>query len=137
MKYAMIENGIVFNIIEAEQDFADSIGAIWIGNMPVNIGDAFDGQKFTRIVDGETIVVYDINPMTPAQQRELAYETMKFRESDGSPMVAWEGGMTVDEGNKLYLAYLAEGDTEKSEALSILIKDAKEYIRSLYPDKEE
>lgn len=44
-RYAIIQSGVVANIIEAESDFADSIGAIPAGSG--NIGDAWDGENFT------------------------------------------------------------------------------------------
>ena len=45
MKYAIIKDGKVENVIEAEQVFADSIGAILASNSA--IGDLWNGTAFT------------------------------------------------------------------------------------------
>lgn len=101
----------------------------------VDIGERTDIKLYMKY-DEENGVFYEESFETalPSRLREQAYETMRLRKSDGSPMIGWEGNMTVDEGNKLYLAYIAEGDLVKAETLQLLIKDAKDYIRNLYPD---
>lgn len=45
MSYAIVENGVVTNVIDADEEFAASIGAI-----PGNgaIGDLYDGHIFTK-----------------------------------------------------------------------------------------
>ena len=54
MKYAMIKNGIVVNVISLEQrsakDFPD---AVPMNDYPVHIGDTFDSEYFYR--DGERV----------------------------------------------------------------------------------
>lgn len=71
---------------------------------------------------------------TQQQQREVAYETMLYKE-DGTPLILWEGeAITVDTANKKWLDYSAEGSTIANE-LSALIVEAKAYIRELYPDR--
>ena len=66
---------------------------------------------------------------TPAELREAAYQTEAVIEYGGEMI-------TVDEANKLYLQYLAEGDTDKTTALTGLIAAAKAQIRAEYPDEE-
>jgi hypothetical protein len=46
-KFAVIENGVVSNVIVAEDDFAQSIGAILISG-DVVIGDLWNGTSFTK-----------------------------------------------------------------------------------------
>jgi hypothetical protein len=46
MRYAIIKNGIVDNVIEADQAFADSVGAIPAGNG--SIGDLWDGTVYSK-----------------------------------------------------------------------------------------
>jgi hypothetical protein len=47
MKFAIIESGVVVNVVEAEEDFALEQGWVpataWVG-----IGDSYDGQQFTQ-----------------------------------------------------------------------------------------
>lgn len=68
--------------------------------------------------------------LTPKEQREQAYET--------EPLIEYEGEeITVDEANKLFLQYSAEGNTQKYMDLQILIGRAKADVRARYPDGEE
>jgi len=67
---------------------------------------------------------------TPAELRETAYQTEKTVEYSGKPL-------TVDQANKMYWEYFAEGDTQKAGELQALIAPAKETIREKYPDKSE
>lgn len=68
--------------------------------------------------------------LTPKEQREQAYET--------EPLIEYEGEeITVDEANKLFLQYSAEGNTQKYMDLQILIGRAKADVRARFPDKEE
>ena len=61
------------------------------------------------------------------------YETLTHKQ-DGLPLIDWFGSIiTIDDANKIYLAYLVEGD-QKAEKIQRLIIDAKIYIRQLYPD---
>lgn len=46
MKYAIIKNGKVDNVIEADQAFADSVGAIAAGTGA--IGDLWNGTVFSK-----------------------------------------------------------------------------------------
>lgn len=65
--------------------------------------------------------------LTNKEKREQAYETRACVEYDGQTL-------TVDAANKLYLAYSAEGQTERAQELSTLIAMAKAEIRTEFPD---
>lgn len=65
--------------------------------------------------------------LTNKEKREQEYETRACVEYDGQLL-------TVDAANKLYLAYSAEGQTERAQELSTLIAVAKAGIRAEFPD---
>jgi hypothetical protein len=78
-------------------------------------------------------VFADPNNKNPTELREAAYETM-ITKADGTDLIPWEGKeITVDQANKVYLEYSAEGSTKAVE-IQALIVAAKTYIRELYPD---
>ena len=63
MNYALIENGVVTNLIWLYSgNEADFPSAVPCGELPVAIGDTYDGQDFYR--DGKLLV----SPLTAAQQ---------------------------------------------------------------------
>lgn len=67
--------------------------------------------------------------LTPAEQREQAYNT--------EPCVPWDGSMlTVTEAAQRWAYYAAEGNAAKTDALTALIAAAKAEIRGKWPDKE-
>ena len=68
-------------------------------------------------------------PLTPVEQRELAYETELICEYGN-------GVYTVDYMNKLWYEYSAEGNVEKAEEIQQIIAEAKAEIRERYPDTE-
>lgn len=64
--------------------------------------------------------------LTPAEQRELAYDT--------EPCVAWDGTMlTVTQAAQQWAYYAAEG-SYRAEELTALIAAAKADIRAQWPD---
>ena len=66
--------------------------------------------------------------LTPAQQREEAYNTQ--------PLVEWDGDMlTVTQAAQKWQYYAAEGSA-KADELQTLITAAKQTIREQYPDEE-
>ena len=68
--------------------------------------------------------------LTPAQQREQAYNTQ--------PIVEWDGQLlTVTEAAQQWAYYSAEGATGKTLELTSLISQAKRTIREQYPDETE
>lgn len=71
----------------------------------------------------------DMSELIPAEQREQAYNT--------EPCVAWDGEMlTITEAAQQWSYYAAEGRTDKTDALTALIAEAKAEIRAKYPDTE-
>ena len=71
-------------------------------------------------------VHWEYIPFTNAELREKAYETEK--------LVNFENEiLTVDEANKKWQEYQAEGNTKATE-LTVLISAAKADIRNRYPD---
>ena len=66
--------------------------------------------------------------LSPAQQREEAYNTLA--------VIEWEGDkLTVTRAAQLWQYYAAEGDTEQAAALTALIAQAKKEIRAQWPDE--
>lgn len=71
-------------------------------------------------------VHWEYVPIPPSELREKAYET--------EHNIEWGGDMlTVDEANKLWAAYSAEGNSRAAD-LGALIAAAKAEIRERYPD---
>ena len=67
--------------------------------------------------------------LTPAEHREQAY--------NGEHIIQWDGSMlTVTEAAQLWQYYAAEGRTDKTDALTVLIAAAKAEIRGKWPEKE-
>lgn len=65
--------------------------------------------------------------LTPPELREQAYNV--------EPCVAWDGDLlTVTEAAQRWAYYAAEGRTEKTDALTVLIAEAKADIRAQWPD---
>lgn len=55
MNYALIENGQVVNLIWLHPDnAADFPGAVPCGDVPVQVGDTYDGELFFR--DGQRVL---------------------------------------------------------------------------------
>ena len=66
--------------------------------------------------------------LTPAERRELAYDT--------EPVIAWEGQMlTVTDAAQVWAYYAAEGRSDKTDELTALIAAAKYSIRAKWPDE--
>ena len=64
---------------------------------------------------------------TNKQKRELAYETEKLINYDGTMI-------TVDEANHKFWNYAVEGNDAKTAELTALVIEAKNLIREKYPD---
>ena len=72
--------------------------------------------------------VPDSGTLTPAQQREEAYNTQ--------PIVEWDGEqLTVTQAAAKWQYYGAEG-SGRADELQTLIAAAKQTIRAQYPDEE-
>lgn len=86
-----------------------------------------DIDGIMTVTDMTVGIVPDPEQISPAEQRELSYETMKI--------IEWQGDLiTVDAANDLWLKYSAEG-SEVANTLSALIVEAKSKIRDMYPDE--
>ena len=73
-------------------------------------------------------VELSVDASTPAEYREIAYNTL--------PWVEWGGDMmTVTQAANQWAYYAAEGRTDKTDALASLIAEAKQSIREQYPDE--
>lgn len=68
-------------------------------------------------------------PTSPAEKRELAYNTQPCIELDGDML-------TVTQAAQQWSYYAAEGRTDKTDSLTALIAEAKASIREQYPDEE-
>lgn len=69
MNYALIENGIVTNIIWLnERNAGEWPGAVRLGERMVEVGDTYDGEKFWR---GGVEV---LTPMEQAQEEMTEYK---------------------------------------------------------------
>ena len=91
----------------------------------------YAGGNYKRNMETGTPELIQRHPiiLTPAEQREHAYET--------NPLIEWEGeNVTVDQANIIFLRYFAEGDP-KAEEIQTLIISAKESIRQMYQDERE
>lgn len=97
----------------------------------VDIGDRTDLEVYMKYNEetGEFYWEEPIIVINNAELREQSYETLKC--------ITWESTeITVDEANKLFLNYFAENNPKANEIQPLII-EAKEYIRTLYPDSEE
>ena len=66
---------------------------------------------------------------TGAEKRENAYEV--------DPIIEWyDSQITVDDANKLWQAYTAEGKVDIAKELTEKIANAKTEISKMYPDEE-
>ena len=68
--------------------------------------------------------------LTPREHRESIYSTERIIEYQNELL-------TVDDANRLYLQYAAEGNTSICEKLQKLIATTKNNIRKQYPDETE
>ena len=65
MNYALIENGIVTNLIYLHPaNAAEFPGAVPLGDVPAAIGDTWDGTRFLR--DGQPVLTADAQDMRAA-----------------------------------------------------------------------
>jgi len=85
------------------------------------------GYRAELRYDAENGVHWEYIPYTPAEMRETAYSNYRCIEYGGELL-------TVDEANRLWEAYCAEG-SDKATALTALIAEAKSTIRKIHPDE--
>ncbi len=117
--YILDTQSFVINIVEASLEYANQHFMSWRDaelNPYLQIGDKFE--------------------VSPANKRKEAYHTMRYKAVDNEVLISWNNlALTVDEANELYWEYAPENNP-KADEISELISNAKEYIRSLYPDIE-
>ena len=116
MNFCIIDAyGIIENIIVCgSEETAKSFGAV----------PSYDGANI-----GTAYAPPQPAPPTPAQLREEAYNTQA--------VIPWDDEMlTVTEASQKWQYYAAEGNTAKTDALTVLIAEAKASIREQYPDEE-
>lgn len=89
------------------------------------------GKRTYRNVETNMLIEDEIAasiPSTPAQQREVAYNSQA--------LIEWDGEMlTVTQAATMWQYYAAEG-SEKANELQTLIATAKQNIREQFPEKE-
>lgn len=78
MNFAVIENGIVTNIVVAERDYALSQGWIYIGSSPVNIGSLYKEESNTIVIKYNDEEIEVPLPSIP-ESIELPSELEKLR----------------------------------------------------------
>lgn len=88
-----------------------------------------DGYTSYLAYDEQRGVYWDFVKRPASELREQAYRTRKL-------VKYGDQILTVDEANKLWLEYQAEGSPKALE-ISILITNAKTFIRASYPDEEQ
>lgn len=108
-------------------------------------GHYFDGGLYTsdgipryKLVDGKPVLRDEDEiaadraareAKTPAEQREAAYNS--------DAVIEWGGEtLTVTQAAQQWAYYAAEGNADKTAALSALIAAAKAEIREKHPDEE-
>lgn len=109
MRYLIIKNGVISNIIVCE---SDSIASKF------NAVPSYEGASI-----GDP---YSPPGPSPSELRELAYTTEKL-------VTFRDNSLTIDEANDLFLKYFAEGSSYADE-LKTLIAEAKASVRERYPD---
>lgn len=131
MNFAFIKSNECINVVVLDSNPTDEEKSFIVPNICDEIvecdegfwiGDYYVNGKWSKD-----------NFMTPEQKRANAYSTMVYKE-DSEPLIMWEeNAITVDQANKLFYDYFAEGSL-KADELQIIISDAKTYIRELFPD---
>ena len=86
-----------------------------------------DGYTSFLAYNEEQGVHWEFKKRPAAELREQAYRTIKI-------IRYGEQFLTVDEANKMWLEYQAEGSAKAIE-ISTLISNAKSFIRTSYPDE--
>lgn len=134
MNYGLIKDNKCLNIAVFNENMED-VKAIFIPDVCDDIVPLYEGFGMGDIYkDGMWHKGAPNTPvLSPTELREQAYESMTIK-TDGTDLIPWEGkSITVDQANKVYLEYSAEGSPKAIE-IQALIVAAKTYIRELYPD---
>lgn len=137
-RYGVLNNDVIQNVIVADISIGREMGAIYLGDLPVGIGDTYDRENNVfQTVGGESFSAPAPMDDSPSEMRRKAYKTMRSFLNKAEALLPWEGEpLTVDEANTLWMDYMAEGNAAVAGELQILIVAAKTYIRGIYPEKE-
>lgn len=82
MNYALIENGQVVNLIWLHPDnAADFPGAVPCGDVPVQMGDEYDGERFLR--DGQQVLTQWENMSNHMAELDEALLELQYQELIG------------------------------------------------------
>jgi len=127
MRAAIIDNGVVVNIAEADEVFAAEQG--WIVSDAAAIGDLWDGQAFTRpepppppvpqvvsmrqarlalhnasmLDDVEAVIITMDEPQRTTVQIEWEYSTEVRRTSPTTTMLAGTLGLSEEQIDQLFI----------------------------------
>lgn len=126
-RYALnlADNG---RILSATYEQYAAEDAVLVDALPTGDTEAEQDISNWLYVNGEYVFAPMQPTITPAQQREEAYNTAKI--------IPWDGGyITVTEAAQLWQYYAAEGN-HKAEELTALIANAKAEIREQFPEVE-
>jgi len=111
-----------------------AISNITLPVIPGYVEDEYEGSRVYKRLSDDRLFNPDLTPIvpyTPAELRELAYETHKCVEFEGQML-------TVDEAEKKFWQYYPDNSKSSiAEELRTLISDAKDDIRQEYPDENE
>lgn len=109
--------------------FSDSISDLYRERVELS-GEQWNFHRLHPAASPAEVWKMELKPqpvLSPADMRRVAYQTHRI--------IAWDGDMvTVDEANKLFLDYSAEGKEDVTAQLQELIKAAKEKIREEIAD---
>lgn len=118
------DNNTVYPLVGSDlNNSQDAVTVMQFAELPENCKPNY------WIYDTETKTLVE-RYSTSVEKRENAYET--------EAIIEWQGdNITVDDGNKLWQAYTAEGKVATAQELTEKIAEAKAHIREIYPNKEQ
>ena len=91
----------------------------------------YEAHKTASIEEIKACELVEVVTYTPT------YEDLRRNEYYMTPCVSWQDKMlTVEDANRLFMYYRAEGDETRALALQALIKVQKDIIRAKYPKPE-
>jgi hypothetical protein len=77
MKYGIVKDGTVINVIEADKSFADKIGAIELP-VEIGIGDTYADKKFTKRAIEKKQAIPKFSEMIAEEKDNLLYTLAKL-----------------------------------------------------------
>lgn len=78
MKFAIIENNKVVNVIVAEKEFAEQIGAIYCDGIPVGIETDFINNQFVVVDPDGFKTYYDIPDISEPEPEPILPDPNEF-----------------------------------------------------------